>query len=548
MERERSWLQPQSIVSRLPTETLCDIFAQVAVRPPVQIRDPSDLKDIISVTHVCKLWRNIAVNTPSLWTQIDNLNPRVTEVFVERSKDALLELDISLTGPFQPTINRFIPLISRAVVLDIRVRCGDTVGLRTVEMILRNAPAAPHMKSICLVGADWDHIPLPAMAFRGHSPALRNVQIRGFTVPFNSQIYRGLRRLEVALTTGAPQMSMSELLEILSQCPDLESVDLSNAGPTKEEHENSLLADTISLPNLTSVSITNATSLACFQLFDHIDVPNLSDLCLVCSDSVSDLVSLVPKRIRQSIRQRLSVPDIVRVTSAGPCIQFQAFNVRSHRRAQGKQCAHSAFSYTVPTPPIPFGVSSPSVTTSVHEAIADVLRFSQVRMLVVDDEFSGISQGNVCALADILRLFPSAEMLKYTGTAFYSTISPVGLHALLGGENGKQECVLPKLQHLHLREVALSRHSPISQPCDSPSPSSGVDLLEFVLQFYSNTRTYPLDVLTLETCSVSRNGCFVTDKNGWDDLSKLRMYVKDVKVEKRYNHLKLPYVICGRTD
>lgn len=551
--------QSQAFISRLPTETISDIFALVALKPPIQIRDPSDLQGIIAVSHVCKIWRDVAVNTPTLWTQIDNLNPLVTDIFIQRSKSALLELGIWLVGPFQPTINKFLPLISRAVVLDVRARRGDIVGLRTVEMILRNSPAAPSLRSFCLVGADLDHIPLPVTAFSGHTPVLRGMQVHGFTIPFESSIYRGLKRLEIDLIPGAPQMTFTQLFDILVACPDLESMDLSNAGPSLEDHFKDQCFDDIRLSHLQGVAIHNASSQAVRFLFRHIDVPTLNDLSLLCSDFVADISVLLPLETRLAIRARLSVPDIVRVTCVGSEIHFEAFEVRSHVRGgeEGKRerCAHSTFSYTVPViSPTCANPEYPTLSPMTnrwtqfsfeHSFLAHTLHFDTVPTLVIDDAHvtSTNAESNRERNIEILRLFPSIKCLKYIGSSTYcKRVVPIFLDIFSLKHDGvlqeNADAKFPHLEELHLCEVALSK----------ADESGENDSLLIPLFRSRHLDSKPIQTLTLEGCTISPSGRSLSSAEKEVLATSLRQYTTNVHMQDQRNPLRLPYKICARTD
>ncbi|TFY70843.1 hypothetical protein EVG20_g2180 [Dentipellis fragilis] len=51
----------------------------------------------VSVTHVCRSWRSIAIRYPDLWTSLDFLNPRWTELFLQLSAQMPLYLVYDVT-------------------------------------------------------------------------------------------------------------------------------------------------------------------------------------------------------------------------------------------------------------------------------------------------------------------------------------------------------------------------------------------------------------------------------------------------------------------
>ena len=50
------------------------------------------------MTHVCRSWRQAAVNAPELWTEITIGNAMAAKVFLKRSRELPLNVDLPL-GP-----------------------------------------------------------------------------------------------------------------------------------------------------------------------------------------------------------------------------------------------------------------------------------------------------------------------------------------------------------------------------------------------------------------------------------------------------------------
>lgn len=79
-------------INRLPPELLASIFALTAqlVRESTEIGNGLAW---ISVTHVCQLWRDVALDCTSLWCNLPYTHPALLEAMVERSKGAPLCID-----------------------------------------------------------------------------------------------------------------------------------------------------------------------------------------------------------------------------------------------------------------------------------------------------------------------------------------------------------------------------------------------------------------------------------------------------------------------
>lgn len=91
-------------INRLPFELLVRIFEFTVVPDRHRMEylmEHSDgytycipFVDLICVTHVCRLWRDVALATPSLWSGINNCNRTRLDTFRFRSQSASLSYEI----------------------------------------------------------------------------------------------------------------------------------------------------------------------------------------------------------------------------------------------------------------------------------------------------------------------------------------------------------------------------------------------------------------------------------------------------------------------
>lgn len=81
----------RGLARRLPPELLIHIFSEV-----VLASDPPSSNNLVAATHVCRYWRAIALDSPTLWTAITGINASRLETFVQRSQDALLDIHFNL--------------------------------------------------------------------------------------------------------------------------------------------------------------------------------------------------------------------------------------------------------------------------------------------------------------------------------------------------------------------------------------------------------------------------------------------------------------------
>ncbi|KAL1947442.1 hypothetical protein VTO73DRAFT_14403 [Trametes versicolor] len=157
-------------VNSLPPELLIMIFSLAG-------------DDLVSVTHVCQHWRDVALHAPGLWTHVGNTSPEGVKTYLRRSKE--LPLDISLTvlefRPWLPCLRlvtqSLTSLSSQLEVLSIR-DCGSPLGV---------VPPGPSLlTNIELTGKECVGDALLLLDLLERSPSLERLKICG---PFN---HRGL--------------------------------------------------------------------------------------------------------------------------------------------------------------------------------------------------------------------------------------------------------------------------------------------------------------------------------------------------------------------
>ena len=83
-----------------PPEMLAAIFVHLSKQElPSPGREALYLaRDLVSVTHVCRFWRQAAINAPELWTDIPMISAEAVKVFLERSGELPLNVDLRLSS------------------------------------------------------------------------------------------------------------------------------------------------------------------------------------------------------------------------------------------------------------------------------------------------------------------------------------------------------------------------------------------------------------------------------------------------------------------
>ncbi|TEB20498.1 hypothetical protein FA13DRAFT_1742821 [Coprinellus micaceus] len=156
-------------VARLPPEVLGTTFLiQRYAAPPAGW----GLNGWLYLTHVCRHWRNTAMECAELWTTLDcTKNLDLAEMMFHRSKNAPLSVTFNVELYSRPQFG----LLHR----DLR---GD--GIFNVSNILSHFPESmPMLEEVVIDAPNYEPIGegdvIPEFFLHGSAPALKSLQVRG---------------------------------------------------------------------------------------------------------------------------------------------------------------------------------------------------------------------------------------------------------------------------------------------------------------------------------------------------------------------------------
>ena len=151
-------------------------------------------KALIRSTHVCRRWREILVSRPSLWTHLDCKNLEKTKIYIERSKNFLLEIHLGGRGMTRSW--------EQALLLVVR----HIGGLKTLSASSWQPPVTPALLQILVerfsrpipilrtLKIDLTHddpsLTLPRMLFNGNLSSLRELHLTAVLVPPSWRVWR----------------------------------------------------------------------------------------------------------------------------------------------------------------------------------------------------------------------------------------------------------------------------------------------------------------------------------------------------------------------
>ncbi|KDQ14471.1 hypothetical protein BOTBODRAFT_174668 [Botryobasidium botryosum FD-172 SS1] len=234
---------------RLPNEILAIIFGFAVASSSNRLR-PLSRKAPLNLSHVSKLWRDVALGTPRLWTNYDPVNARLAQIFIDRSQQAPLSIYMTSYNDrtfefsddedpeerqarfpitrehvtqahavqlanFPDFIHPLIPHISRWGELHL-----EGVKWAQLRRFIRNP--APILSALYLGGTEKHDISAAqGVLFGGSTPLLRDLRLQTNGPPLDSPIYASLTTLMLE-HIDYRHGTIQKLLHILSACPALE--------------------------------------------------------------------------------------------------------------------------------------------------------------------------------------------------------------------------------------------------------------------------------------------------------------------------------------
>jgi hypothetical protein len=265
----RSYMRP---INRLPTELLIHIFSFLGGGTFV-----------VPASQVCRRWRDVALDTSSLWTIIREEDDVFSaQCFMKRSRHAKLDvsfaIDMSTPGDFAILRSLAIPHALRIRRLHL-----DVFGERAYDFYRELAkrdfllPCLEHF-SVRMNQPGWQddnqYGPLPSReSFFGESEFFERLTFRA-VLPLPTHLSSTIK----SLTLADRVFDLDAMLECLDAAPNLEYLTLLNCVP--HTFESTARGFVVSLNRLRELNWFQAfvcdNILGTVKLFEHLDMPNLN--------------------------------------------------------------------------------------------------------------------------------------------------------------------------------------------------------------------------------------------------------------------------------
>ena len=226
-------------------------------------------EDLITVTHVCRGWRDLFISSSSLWTQLDCTHVEKTRIYVERSKSSPLDISIRDEDFFSDAFLLTIPHLSRLRSLSLFGLSRNLVDVIN-QHLHYPAPSLGKLK-ISLTGAPR---PIKGTIFDRDLSSLRELRLSGV---LTNLPWVNLPNLTTFYFRNVPsdKVSVTQLLDFFEHAPLLSNVILMQASPTASDAP---LGRAVILPHLKLLKISAEPVYS--ALLKHLSIPRGAVLIL----------------------------------------------------------------------------------------------------------------------------------------------------------------------------------------------------------------------------------------------------------------------------
>ena len=308
--------------------------------------EDSTLPFQVLVSHVCRHWREIALESPTLWTTLsftEGSSFEKSSIWIQRSKGLPLDIHIDCTIPDDEVLP-FTPgegdaaadsalsatlaethgqlyteehseclhpppalsLPDLSAILDILVpyiaqwrhfelTCSLYDYMHRLLARFSQCPAAPLLETLQLYHyEDCENYEVFSprelgtsfLIFNGEAPMLRNVSLWGVHLDWDRSVslLSGLRDLELAYHAKNVRPSWSTFAKMISSSPDIRTLTLCQSGPARDEDENDWGTEPFEIQSLTDLVLCYHEQTYAIGLIRKLSVPNLHSLTLDYDD------------------------------------------------------------------------------------------------------------------------------------------------------------------------------------------------------------------------------------------------------------------------
>ncbi|KDQ19004.1 hypothetical protein BOTBODRAFT_184803 [Botryobasidium botryosum FD-172 SS1] len=377
--------------------------------------------DVLNLSHVSRRWRQVALETPRLWTSPLMFPSEFVDICAARSKN--LPLNISSGRSCAGRVREVLPYQPRWRRLCLSYSPKDSKLVKSFLSV-----PAPMLETLQLRFSDPGNMDcasdskiLHRNPFGGDTPRLREVFFSGVFLPFASPIFSGLRKLSLDDMQFDKVNTIYQLLRALGACPCMESLTFGEYlqfGPDVATHLQ--LPSTmpfVSLPRLRSLTVgqLNAEPTLVFIL-SRLTTPPNSTLSITVSSAPDDLglASIVPLYSGPQYNLQ-NLPFVSQLK-----VNMRAYGGRAscvlHGTGDSDLASRSGFTFI-------FWMRSSRIRdafTELFKALGVIFPMSHLQRLCIDLPFDGVehtARTNSTAFIEFLGRHPSITTIALSKCA-----------------------------------------------------------------------------------------------------------------------------------
>ncbi|KAJ8078376.1 hypothetical protein PM082_000583 [Marasmius tenuissimus] len=252
----------QPVMCRIPPEILCAIFVETL--PDSSSTSYPDV--LLAVTHICRRWRHVAIDNPTLWIYPDMRRVILGDAMVQRSRSLPLHIRLneqSVIGrpcSFSALARRTFP---RMKIFECHVEKAETLEI-VVHHLRKHS--APNLTSLTLQVLVYPFHPHPFIS----EPSPLSALGRNNPVDWGNSCFCKLTSLSLVL--GGLPMSLAQLTTLIQQYPLLEHLILKDIS-FLDSRVLEKSATTIELPYLKALEIGGCSSHTLLLLLNRVTLP-----------------------------------------------------------------------------------------------------------------------------------------------------------------------------------------------------------------------------------------------------------------------------------
>ena len=270
----------------LPPEVLANIFLEYmwAWHRGHKARYTTDtIPPWISVSHVCRYWRDVALDCAGLWTHLFFVSSKWVDELLRRSKTAPLIIRADTIWIELDLLKKALRHMDR--VQDLFITCPSDVVIEIRTILAAPAPLLRSFHLSLVHGYPGDQLGVSEDIFAGVIPDLRQLHLKGCRVDWLSPIFNGLTELNLCRHNGGSKDDLHGLLLTLGQLSSLRRLRLEDLFWKDRDNLNAITniksVAKVSLPMLEWLVLFDSTSWVTV-LLAHLEFPQSTIVQLNC--------------------------------------------------------------------------------------------------------------------------------------------------------------------------------------------------------------------------------------------------------------------------